>query len=57
MFYLADETFKQQDKTLDIVFGKPIPASTFDGKKSDREWAKWMENLVHEMANQIPSKK
>ena len=54
MLYLADETFKQQNKTLDIVFGEPIPASTFDQTKSDREWAKWMENKVHDMKPQLP---
>lgn len=57
MFYLADETFKQKDKTLDIIFGKPIPVETFDKSKSDREWAKWMENKVHEMKLQIPKRK
>ena len=57
MLYLADETFKQKHKTLDIVFGKPIPPSTFDGTKSDREWAAWMEERVHEMKNEIPQKK
>ena len=57
MLYLADETFKQQDKTLDIIFGKPIPVETFDKTKSDKEWAKWMENKVHEMKFQIPKRK
>lgn len=51
MLYLSDESFKQKNKTLDIIFGKPIPSSFFDGSKSDREWAKWMENKVHEMQN------
>ena len=49
MLYLSDESFKQRDKTLDIIFGKPIPSSFFDGSKSDREWAKWMESKVHSM--------
>lgn len=49
MLYLSDESFKQKDKTLDIIFGEPIPSSFFDTSKSDKEWAKWMENKVHEM--------
>jgi putative hemolysin len=49
MLYLADESFKQKDKTLTIIFGEPIPSSFFDKSKSDREWAKWMENKVHQM--------
>ncbi len=56
MLYLADETFKQTNKTLDIYFGKPIPVETFNKSKSDREWAKWMENLVHEMPHKISKK-
>lgn len=51
MLYLCDESFKQRDKTLDIIFGKPIPASFFDHSKSDQEWAKWMEDKVHSMEN------
>ncbi len=54
MLYLADETFKQKDKTLDIIFGKPIPVETFDNSKSDKEWAKWMEIKVREMKKLIP---
>lgn len=57
MLYLADETFKQKHKNINIVFGKPIPASTFGATKSDREWAKWMENKVHDMQKQIPKLK
>ena len=49
MFYLSDESFKQQDKTLNIVFGKPVPASHFDTTKSDKEWSKWMQDKVHLM--------
>ena len=49
MLYLSDESFKQKNKTLDIIFGKPIPPSFFNQSKSDREWAKWMENTVHQM--------
>ncbi|MCB9335603.1 MAG: 1-acyl-sn-glycerol-3-phosphate acyltransferase [Flavobacteriales bacterium] len=56
MLYLADETFKQKHKTIDIVFGEPIPADTFNKTKSDSEWAKWMENKVHSMRDLIPNK-
>lgn len=55
MLYLADETFKQKHKTLDIVFGEPISVHTFDKSKSDKEWAKWMETKVHAMKAHIPS--
>jgi putative hemolysin len=49
MLYLSDESFKQKDKTLDIIFGEPIPSSFFDTSKTDKEWAKWMEDKVHTM--------
>ena len=51
MLYLCDESFKQRDKTLNIIFGKPIPSSHFDNSKNDKEWAKWMEEKVHAMKN------
>ena len=51
MLYLCDESFKQRNKTLNIVFGKPIPSSFFDKSRPDKEWAKWMENKVHSMKN------
>ncbi len=49
MLYLSDESFKQRDKTLDIIFGKPISSAFFDNSKSDRELSKWMEDKVHTM--------
>ena len=49
MLYLSDESFKQKNKTLSITFGKPIPSSHFNNTKSDKEWAKWMEDKVHQM--------
>jgi putative hemolysin len=39
MFYLADETFRQKGKTFKLTFGKPIPYSTFDNRKTHKEWA------------------
>lgn len=49
MLYLSDESFKQRNKTLNIIFGKPIPSAFFDNSKSDKEWSKWMEEKVHKM--------
>lgn len=39
MAFLADEFFKQRNKKLTIVFGKPIPYQTFDSRFTDAEWA------------------
>ena len=51
MLYLCDESFQQEDKTLNIIFGEPIPSSFFDSTKSDKEWSNWMEEKVHSMSN------
>lgn len=39
MALLPNEFFKQRDKTLTIVFGKPIPYQTFDSRYTDAQWA------------------
>ena len=49
MLFLAQETFKQQNKTIKIIFGKPIPYQTFDKTKNDKEWAEWVKEQVYEM--------
>ena len=49
MLYLADETFKQRNKTLGVTFGKPIPHNSFDKSKNDKEWAQWVKKKVYEM--------
>jgi len=53
MLYLADETFKQKDKTLNITFGTPIKASFFDKTRTDKEWAAWMRKKVHNMKQDL----
>lgn len=49
MLYLADEQFQQKDKVIDIYFGKPIPSSTFDKTKTDKEWAEWVKKIVYNL--------
>jgi putative hemolysin len=52
MLYLADEMYKQQGKTITIIFGKEIPWTTFDKKISDAEWAQKIKKFVYEMGPQ-----
>ncbi|HVA97798.1 MAG TPA: 1-acyl-sn-glycerol-3-phosphate acyltransferase [Bacteroidia bacterium] len=47
MFYLADEMYKQRNKTIRLIFGKPIVFSTFDNSRSDKEWAQKMKEFVY----------
>lgn len=50
MFYLADEFYKQHNTKMKITVGEPIPSSTFDSSKSDREWAQWIKEEVYKLA-------
>lgn len=47
MFYLGDEMFKQQHKTITITFGKPVHPSAFNQQKPPREWAQLMKQHVY----------
>ncbi len=50
MLYLADETYKHQNKTIQVTFGQRIPWTTFDQSKSYAEWAKWVKEIVYGLA-------
>lgn len=39
MLFLVDELFKQENTTIKITFGKPIPYQTFDDRYTNMEWA------------------
>lgn len=49
MFFLADEFYKQQDTKMNITIGKPISSETFDGSKSDKQWAQWVKEEVYKL--------
>lgn len=49
MLYLSDEMFRQKDKELKIIFGKPIPYTTFDSSKKDIEWAQYVKEIVYKL--------
>lgn len=49
MLYLAKETFKQQNKEIKIVVGKPISYQQFDASKNDQQWAEWVKQQVYKM--------
>lgn len=49
MLYLADEMFKQKDKEISLVFGKPIPWETFDKSRSALEWADWVKSKAYDL--------
>lgn len=56
MFYLADEMFKQNGKTLHFVIGKPIEASTFTEDKKPEEWSQWLKEKVYNLGKNLTHK-
>jgi len=53
MLYLADELFRQKDKEIRLVFGKPVPWQTFDKTKTAPEWAEWVKAKTYELESFI----
>ncbi|MDP4278808.1 MAG: 1-acyl-sn-glycerol-3-phosphate acyltransferase [Bacteroidota bacterium] len=53
MLYLADELFKQRNRSFRVFFGKPIPYTTFDKSKTHQQWADWMRLKSLELAKKI----
>jgi len=49
MLFLPDELYRNQHKTFKIIFGKPIPPTTFDKSKNAAEWAAWVREKVYEL--------
>jgi putative hemolysin len=49
MLYLAQELFKQKNKTIDIVFGEPILPNDLKDGKSDQEWADKIKETVYSL--------
>jgi putative hemolysin len=47
MFYLPDEMYRNKGNTITLVFGKPIPWTTFDKSKTHQEWAKHVREIVY----------
>ncbi|EAY31789.1 conserved hypothetical protein [Microscilla marina ATCC 23134] len=50
MLYLVNEMFKQRNKKMKVIFGKPIVSNNLDRKiKSDAEWAEEIKNKVYQL--------
>jgi 1-acyl-sn-glycerol-3-phosphate acyltransferase len=49
MLFLVDEMAKQKGKSIKIVFGQPIPYTTFDRSKTDVQWAEMVRERVYEL--------
>ncbi len=51
MVLLPGEMFRQRNKNMEIVFGDPIPHSTFTKKKRPEAWAAWLWERVYALKN------
>jgi len=49
MFYLMDETYKHQGKTITIIFGKPVPHQQLDIALTSAEWAAKFREHVYKI--------
>lgn len=49
MLFLVQEMYKNVHKTFPITIGKPIPWQTFDNRKSPRQWAGYVQELVYHL--------
>jgi len=49
MLYLPDEMYKQKNKTITIIIGKPISHETFDNKYDFNEWAEKVKQHVYKL--------
>ena len=49
MLFLVDEMYKQNDKTIDIVFGEPISYKSFDKSHPDSYWAQMLKDKVYDL--------
>jgi len=55
MFYLIDELMKQRNSTFKIIFGKPIPPSTFNKTKTDKQWSIWVREQLYKLEKKVKS--
>lgn len=49
MFYLVDEMYKQKDKQVNIIFGKPISYQVFNKRFPDTKWAQLLKAFVYSL--------
>ncbi len=50
MFFLVNELYKYENRTISITFGKPVSYKTFDNSKSPKEWAAYLREQTYLLA-------
>jgi putative hemolysin len=51
MLYLANELFKQRDKTMNLIVGEPILPADVDQQMSERDLAQYYKSKVYELTS------
>ena len=51
MLYLVNEAYKQYNRTIKIVFSKPIPWQELKEKDNAKIWAKRLKEKCYELAD------
>lgn len=46
---LPQELLNKKGQTIDIVFGDPIPFTTFDKSRTPHQWAQYVREMVYEL--------
>lgn len=49
MFFLGNEMFKQNGKTITFTFGKPIESTVFDKSKNASQWAQSLKDFIYQL--------
>lgn len=49
MLFLPDAFYHAQHKTFRVIFGKPLPAASFDKSRKPAEWAAWVREKVYQL--------
>lgn len=49
MLFLPDAFYHAQHKTFRVIFGKPVPAASFDKSRKPAEWAAWVREKVYQL--------
>lgn len=48
-FLLPGEVFNKRNKTIPVIYGKPIPYTTFTDSKTHLEWAAEVKQIVYDL--------
>ena len=49
MLFLADEMYKNRNKTFRVAIGMPIPWQTFDKSRTPAQWAEYVQDIVYKL--------